>query len=331
MKVAPMFAGVSMAACIYLSSGCGSLIRGVSKAMTRSATKSMTRSATMAESMATRGAVATREAGWGTNIAVQRALVHTITRHGSTWQSLVGNREPMSYSPLPASDYRLKPEWEWPVAVTVDWRNADQPIMRQNTDRSALSFAIVAAMENVIQRKYNLSVKLSEDQLVSSSRSESIDATITAASQKGVVATRIVSSNGVNFGELQPFSSVAKLGSVVTQLKDNTAITKAMNAAQSVVLVLGIDEAFKNNRDGFLVVPSTVPEFNHAVTVVGYHLDKSQTGDSYYIIRNSWGKVWGDKGYAYLPMNYCEKVRCAAFALEKVAIEEDSRLSQATK
>jgi C1A family cysteine protease len=35
----------------------------------------------------------------------------------------------------------------------------------------------------------------------------------------------------------------------------------------------------------------------HAILICGYN-------SSYWIFRNSWGSLWGDKGYGYLPLNY---------------------------
>jgi C1A family cysteine protease len=38
----------------------------------------------------------------------------------------------------------------------------------------------------------------------------------------------------------------------------------------------------------------------HAMLIVGY------TGN-FYIIKNSWGTEWGDKGYCYVPKNVLEQ------------------------
>jgi C1A family cysteine protease len=50
-----------------------------------------------------------------------------------------------------------------------------------------------------------------------------------------------------------------------------------------------------------------MPSFNedtiggHAILCVGYDEIKQ-----HYIVRNSWGTSWGDKGYCYFPMQYME-------------------------
>jgi len=46
---------------------------------------------------------------------------------------------------------------------------------------------------------------------------------------------------------------------------------------------------------------------NHAVNIVGYGRDAS-TGLDYWIIRNSWGTVWGQAGYMLIQrgVNKCD-------------------------
>lgn len=53
---------------------------------------------------------------------------------------------------------------------------------------------------------------------------------------------------------------------------------------------------------------SEEPLGGHAVAAVGYDLDKE-----YFIVRNSWGVEWGDRGYFYMPFGIIDNELAADF------------------
>ena len=51
-------------------------------------------------------------------------------------------------------------------------------------------------------------------------------------------------------------------------------------------------------------------QVNHAVTAVGY--GTAADGTEYWLIRNSWGNNWGDKGYMQLKASQTTQEDCGA-------------------
>lgn len=78
--------------------------------------------------------------------------------------------------------------------------------------------------------------------------------------------------------------------------------------AQGYPFVIGftVYESFESAsvaKDGIMSMPAPSEQVlgGHAVCVVGY---KTINGKLYFIVRNSWGSAWGDKGYFYMPAEY---------------------------
>jgi C1A family cysteine protease len=74
------------------------------------------------------------------------------------------------------------------------------------------------------------------------------------------------------------------------------------------VFGISVYESFESQdvaKTGIVPMPS-LDERNlggHAVCAVGYDMNKQV-----FIVRNSWGAEWGDKGYFYLPFEYMDKL-----------------------
>jgi len=57
------------------------------------------------------------------------------------------------------------------------------------------------------------------------------------------------------------------------------------------------------SSDGIMNMPVGSVEGGHAVMCVGYDDSKGS-----YVVRNSWGETWGDKGYFYMPYEYMHNI-----------------------
>ncbi|KAI1307932.1 Procathepsin L [Halotydeus destructor] len=64
-------------------------------------------------------------------------------------------------------------------------------------------------------------------------------------------------------------------------------------------------QSFQFYNTGVYYEPKCTTDVNHAVLIVGYGTTSS--GQKYWLVKNSWGTSWGDKGYIKIPRgsNYC--------------------------
>ncbi len=100
------------------------------------------------------------------------------------------------------------------------------------------------------------------------------------------------------------------LSYLVTEAKNvnicHKDLTSALSDGHPVVITLKIFNSFKTDKNGFIFRPKQ-QELNS--TDSGYHamvLCGFSEKEKVYIVRNSWGTDFGDKGYCYIPFSYIE-------------------------
>lgn len=78
-------------------------------------------------------------------------------------------------------------------------------------------------------------------------------------------------------------------------------IKRALQGQHTVCFGVTVDDAFKLYRSGTLTMPTDDrgDTGRHAMLIVGYDNTRHT-----FIVRNSWGTWWGEKGYCHMPWGY---------------------------
>jgi len=201
------------------------------------------------------------------------------------------------------------------LPATVDWRDKGYvtPVKDQGQCGSCWAFSSTGALEGQHFNATGKLVSLSEQNLVDCSQKQGNQGCNGGLMDQAF--QYIKENNGVDTEVSYPYEArdnqcrfkAADVGATDTGFTDITS--KDENALQQAVATVGpisvaIDAShisFQLYRRGvYHEVLCSQTRLDHGVLAVGYGTD---SGKDYWLVKNSWGTVWGDKGYIMMTRN----------------------------
>lgn len=201
-------------------------------------------------------------------------------------------------------------EFDAPLATSLDWRtsNAVTPVKDQGSCGSCWAFSTTGAVEGAVAIATKSLISLSEQQLNDCSTKYGnqgcnggwMDSAFEyIIANKGITSETNYPYKGVNAAcpaatKLKGVSTIT--GYTDVPVKNESALLTAVNKGPVSIALQASSSAFKQYSSGVLDSTSCGTTLDHGVLIVGYGTD-STSGKNYWIVKNSWGPSWGEKGY----------------------------------
>ena len=192
------------------------------------------------------------------------------------------------------------------LPASVDWRTkgAVTSVKDQGQCGSCWTFSATGAVEGAWALAKGQLIDLSEQELVDCATGISYGSHGCSGGQMEG-AFKFIIQNGqcslssypytAKDGTCQKCSAVAHISSCSdVKPNDHISLTAAV-AKQPIAVAIEADTRyFQSYSGGILTSTSCGTNLDHGVLVVGYG---TENGIDYYLVKNSWGTSWGDKGY----------------------------------
>jgi cathepsin L len=194
------------------------------------------------------------------------------------------------------------------VGAALNWvtKGAVTPIKDQGQCGSCWAFSATGAIEGAVQ--------ISSGSLVSVAEQELVDCAGAQGNQgcngglMDYAFDYVISKQGIAKESDYPYTArdgrcksglarVSKISAYVdVKAGDEAALMTALNL-QPVAIAIEADQAcFQFYHSGVLDDKSCGTNLDHGVLLVGYDTDAA-SGKDYWLVKNSWGTSWADKGY----------------------------------
>ncbi|XP_030476319.2 vignain-like [Syzygium oleosum] len=213
-----------------------------------------------------------------------------------------------------------------PVPPSVDWREkgAVTNVKDQGQCGSCWAFSTVAAVEGINYLKTNKLFSLSEQELVDCDTTQNqgcngglMDYAFEFIKQKG----GITSESNYPYLATDGTCNVAKENSPVVSIdghenvpvNDEDALQKAVANQPVSVAIEASGSDFQFYSEG-VFAGNCGTDLDHGVTIVGY--GSTLQGTKYWIVKNSWGPEWGEKGYIRMERGIAAKEGLCGIAME---------------
>lgn len=205
------------------------------------------------------------------------------------------------------------------IPNNFDWRDHIKmtSVKDQKNCGSCYAFATLGAIESLIYRQTRQVVDLSEQEIIDCGRGYYI-AGCNGGSEAGAI--EYISQNGLSYEHEYPYTGErgpcrrnettdryqATFTKLLTPIKPNSETTLMRQLLLYGPVIISIDhlhESFMRYSSGIYYesnCKTSGDKSSHIVMLTGYGSEK---GQDYWIIKNSFGQRWGEKGYFRLARN----------------------------